>query len=294
MSFSLPNPTVPTNGQSLDATPVLANLVAIEQAIDSFDGSQVQSKSIVEGALADAINPRLRDNDLFSEFVMSGCVWSATTGLAATMTGGIVYVNGYRTVVSAIASHTFTASKDTYVDIDYLGNVTYNETTNGGTPPSITANSVRAALVVTGSSSVSNVTQYSWQSFTPTWSNLTVGNAIQSFHFMQVGKLVVFHGFITLGSSSSVGNGPSFSLPVAASGYIGTASGVPYIGLAEFEDHTNAGYAGLLSLSGPTLALPVVQLASGTYVQIATLSSTVPATWGTGDEFRFSGHYEAA
>lgn len=157
MSFSLPNPTVPTNGNPLDASPILANFLAIQAAIDSFDGSQLQAKSITEQALADAINPRLRGLETISNFVYTGCVWSATSGLAGTMSGGTVYVNGYRTIVNAVGSNTFPASADTYVDIDYLGNITYNSVSNGSAAPSLTANSIRVAKVITGSSSISSV-----------------------------------------------------------------------------------------------------------------------------------------
>lgn len=155
MAFSLPNPTDPTNGQPLDATPVLENIVALAQAIQAFDGSQITSKSVLEAALADAINPRLRDDDLVFDHVNSGCVWtadSAGASLNGSMTGGTVYINGYRVLLSAIVAHPFTASKDTYVDVDYLGNVLYSEVTTNAASPSLAINSVRLAIIVTGAS----------------------------------------------------------------------------------------------------------------------------------------------
>lgn len=160
MSFSLPNPTSPTNGNPLDASPILANFIAIQQAIDSFDGSQLQAKTITEQALADAINPRLRGLETIANFVYSGCVWSASSGLTGVMTGGTVYVNGYRTIVNGIGSETFPASKDTYIDIDYLGNVTYQSVSNNAAAPSLTANSIRVAQVITGASSISSVSTF--------------------------------------------------------------------------------------------------------------------------------------
>lgn len=159
MSFTLPNPSTPTNGQLGDATPLLANETALAQAIASFDGTQIQSKSVVENALADAINPRLRFSENFASYVETGLVWSSVSGLNGTMTGGTVYVNGYRTVVSAIGSHTFTASNDTYIDVDYLGNIYYNGVANNATAPSLTANSIRIAKIVTSGSAITSVTQ---------------------------------------------------------------------------------------------------------------------------------------
>lgn len=159
MSFSLPNPDSPTNGQPLDASPILANLVAIQEAIDSFDGSQIESKSIVETALADAINPRLRADETIANFVYSGCVWAAVSGFTATMTGGTIYVNGFRVIVSGVGSETFAASEDTYIDIDDLGNITYQGVSNGSAAPALTANSIRVAKVITSGSAVSSVVQ---------------------------------------------------------------------------------------------------------------------------------------
>lgn len=159
MSFSLPNPSTPENGQPLDASPVLANFLAVEAAIDSFDGSQLQAKSITEQALADAINPRLRGLDTLNNFVSSGCIWSATSGLSGAMTGGTIYVNGYRTIVNGVGSETFGASSDTYVDIDYLGNITYQSVSNNSASPSLTANSIRVAIIVTNGSGITLVNQ---------------------------------------------------------------------------------------------------------------------------------------
>jgi hypothetical protein len=162
MSFTLPNPSSPTNGQLGDATPILQNELALAQAIANFDGSQISSKSVTEAALADAINPRLRGSETLANFVFSGCTWSALAGNNGTMTGGTIYVNGYRTVVTGVGSNTFTLSSDTYVDIDNLGNVTYVTVANGASSPSLTANSLRVAKIVTSGSAITTITQTGW------------------------------------------------------------------------------------------------------------------------------------
>lgn len=159
MSFLLPNPSTPTNGQAGDATPILQNELALAQAIAAFDGSQINAKSVTENALADSINPRLRASETMESFVYSGCTWSALSGANGTMTGGTIYVNGYRTIVTGVGSKTFPLSNDTYVDIDYLGNLTYNSVANGATAPSLTANAIRVAKVVTSGSAITTVTQ---------------------------------------------------------------------------------------------------------------------------------------
>lgn len=184
MSFTLPFPTVPTNGQTGDATPILSNETALAQAIANFDGSQVQSKTIVESGLADAINPRLRDSEQFFGYVDSGCVWSLVSGFSGTMTGGTIYVNGYRVVVSGVGANTFAASSDTYVYIDYLGNVTYSAVANSAASPSATANAILVAIVVTSGATITFVNQgqtdTTLSGFAPTVSSnkLTVSDSL--------------------------------------------------------------------------------------------------------------------
>lgn len=174
MAFSLPNPTSPTNGQSLDATPILANEIAIAQAIASFDGSQVQAGTIVGSALATTANPNTLLAATTFPFVASGCVWSAVSGLGGTMTGGIIYYNGTPVTVNSVASHTFTASDDTYVDIDKNGNVTYNAVSNNSASPAITTNSIRVAIVVCSGSAITTVNLGSIAATAPTISSVLI------------------------------------------------------------------------------------------------------------------------
>jgi hypothetical protein len=71
------------------------------------------------------------------------------------MSSGIVYINGLRVPINGINSYTFTASQDTYIDVDVNGNVYYipvpNNATSGMT---LTANAVRIAKVVSGTGSL--------------------------------------------------------------------------------------------------------------------------------------------
>lgn len=159
MAFSLPNPTVPTNGQPGNAIPILENELALAQAIASFDGSQIQAGSVTEAAFANAVNPRLRSSEMMANFVFSGCTWSLVSGFSGTMTGGTIYVNGYRVVVAGVGANTFAASSDTYVDIDYLGNVTYQAVANGANAPTITANAIRVAKIITSGAAITSVVQ---------------------------------------------------------------------------------------------------------------------------------------
>lgn len=158
MALVVPNPTVPTNGQALDASPLLANLNAVYQAIQSFDAGQISAGTLVANAFNASINPNTFQKENLFPFVASGVIWSTVSGLNATMTSGVIYVNGIRVVVTSVASQAMAASKDTYIDVDVNGNITYNAVTTGAAAPALTANSVRVAKVIAGASITSILT----------------------------------------------------------------------------------------------------------------------------------------
>lgn len=152
MALVVPNPTVPTNGQALDASPLLANLNAVYQAIQAFDGSQIVAGSVAAAAFNAAINPNTLMNETTFPFIQTGLVWSTVSGLNGTMTSGVLYFNGIRVSVLSVASNAFAANKDTYIDIDVNGNITYQAVTTNTASPAITANSIRVGICVAGAS----------------------------------------------------------------------------------------------------------------------------------------------
>lgn len=99
--------------------------------------------------------------ELFFDYIASGCVWTADAAGStrnASMTSGVVYIAGRRLTVAAITAHTFTASKDTYVDFSDNGDgtalVTYNEVTNNTASPALSTNNLRNAIIVTGATTI--------------------------------------------------------------------------------------------------------------------------------------------
>jgi hypothetical protein len=82
-------------------------------------------------------------------------------------------VNGIRLSINA-TSKTYTASKDTYVDLKNDGTYTYIEVALGAASPALTANSIRIAKVVTSGAAVTSV----WQADTLPHSWDSLGNFI--------------------------------------------------------------------------------------------------------------------
>lgn len=98
--------------------------------------------------------------ELEFDFVASGCVWSGDSygsTRAASMTSGVVYIGGKRVAVSTVTARSFTASKDTYIDVDNTGTITYTEVTNNAASPALSANNIRLGIIVTGASNIANV-----------------------------------------------------------------------------------------------------------------------------------------
>lgn len=97
------------------------------------------------------------------DFVASGGVWTGDgygASRNASMTALVVYINGRRGTVAAVTARTFTASKDTYVDVlNSAGafSLVYTEVANNAASPALAANSIRLAIIVTGASNIANV-----------------------------------------------------------------------------------------------------------------------------------------
>jgi hypothetical protein len=124
--------------------------------------------------------------------------------------------------------------------------------------------------------------QGAWTSYTPTFTNLTVGNGTLDCEYFQVGKLVFVRISFVMGTTSSMGSGPYFTLPV-------TSKNVEqgYLGNIYVEDSGVAGYTGVVVFRGSSTALLGIPNVSGTYMGgHASFSATIPFTWGTNDLFR--------
>jgi len=117
-----------------------------------------------------------------------------------------------------------------------------------------------------------------WTTYTPTWTNLTVGNATQSFRYSKFNKIGFVQGSITLGTTSTVGTNAYFSLP---SGW--TAPNPPVSSQTTITDTAIANYYGWLNRWNDTNLLVVIGLVNGTYTQGVGTQASVPFTWGNTD-----------
>jgi hypothetical protein len=124
-----------------------------------------------------------------------------------------------------------------------------------------------------------------WAAFTPSRSNITVGNGTEVARYQQIGKTTNVFYQLTLGSTSSIGNTPSIAAPTTP------AQSVFYSGFVMMQDTGNTSYFGAVLIISGT-AYPQAQVANGTYANAANVTSTVPFTWGNTDVLVMQFSYE--
>ena len=120
-------------------------------------------KEFLDGLAAGTLSTDPFRTSYITNHVVSGGVVAQSAGLVGTFSNIVFYLNGQRYSGSSIANKTYTASKDTYVDITAASGgtvtVSYNEVANGATAPALEANTLRIAKVVTNGSAITSVTQ---------------------------------------------------------------------------------------------------------------------------------------
>lgn len=174
-----------------------------------------------------------------------------------------------------------------------VGGVQMNNGTIG-TSGAVTGTSIAAGAVTPNSLVASSGSGWVWQTFTPSWTNLTPGNGTVNGRYTQIGKMVwVFISFV-LGNTSSVGTNPGFTPPVAASSLYTTIAA-----------NTPTGFGFLVAGSVTAQAAPFFNASnalidvgfyspSATSNGLAASSATAPGTWTTGNQISINCFYEAA
>ena len=147
-------------------------------------------------------------------------------------------------------------------------------------------------LVLTADSSTATGLKYSadWTAYTPTFTNLTVGNGTVAARYLQVGKHVLVYFKFVMGSTSVMGTNPYFTLPVTAENVVQAIMGNFYI-----QDSGVAEYTGTILWRSNTLVDLRILGVNGTYLGGPNqFSATLPFTWGTNDYFEGIFSYGAA
>jgi hypothetical protein len=143
-----------------------------------------------------------------------------------------------------------------------------------------------------GSAWVQVITPGAWTAFTPTFSVFTLGNGTVSAAFTRIGRTVTVRMRVQLGSTSSMGSFPSFTLPVTASSSYSYPSGS--VGLLQIEDSGSRDFMGAMRLTSTTAADFLYYTVAASAVGSDFFRSNTPMTWATNDKFWLQMTYEAA
>ena len=134
-----------------------------------------------------------------------------------------------------------------------------------------------------------------WTAYTPTFTNLTLGNGTQDFRYMNAGKLYLVRFKIDWGSTTSASGGPEWTLPNGVSltsDHVGTSA----LGSGFMLDASGPAYMALIAPGNGVLSRArfAVFTVSGSNITFGGASATSPATWTTGDRFTGQFMFEAA
>lgn len=193
-----------------------------------------------DGSLKDtALDDFFKPDEIVGDFVASGGIVALSSGLTGSFTDIVYYINGLRHTKSE-ANKLYTASRDTYVDIGDDGTVDYNAVTNGAAAPTLAADHIRVAKVVTSGSAITSVTQSGLDSLgnmiypRNAANSLLYGAASASIASTQTTTSTSYTDLATVGPEVTVNVGVSGMLLVSISGFIGnnTADGLAYASFA--------------------------------------------------------------
>lgn len=134
-----------------------------------------------------------------------------------------------------------------------------------------------------------------WDTFTPTTTNITVGNGTETALYCRFGDgttdgLVAWHYELLFGSTTAFTGAITIDYPVAGVGGRRAAQ----ISTVYCEDSSGTDYFGRIYPNTTTNGRPRVFNSAGTYVTGTNITATVPFTWASGDRIAIGGVYQSA
>ena len=121
-----------------------------------------------------------------------------------------------------------------------------------------------------------------WSTWTPTWTNLTVGNGTVTARYSEIGKQGTAYIVLTFGSTTSISGAVSVTNP-STMDFAAVAVTMP-LGQVEFRDQGTNSFSGVVSYNSSTSVLPRMYSVSGSYISEANnMTSTTPFTWTSTD-----------
>lgn len=134
-------------------------------------------------------------------------------------------------------------------------------------------------------------TSGAWRSWTPTLTNMTQGNGTVTARYMRIGRMIAYKFQFTLGSTSTVGTDPTFSVPVTAAAQ--AELDMNTCRLTEVGTPTNRFFGWAVGATTSTVQVGAMEVIVG-ILSRTQVTATAPFTWGNTDQMFVSGVYEAS
>lgn len=198
-----------------------------------------------------------------------------------TITGGSI--SNSTIAVDSIGE--FTVNNGVTIDGLNIMNGALN-TNNSVVTANITDSAVIPAKLQTGTGA-----GWSYQSYSPTLTNLTMGNGTMVSKYIQTGKTVEFYVLITFGTTTAITGTVTGTLPVTASA---SYSNRTPIGQANYSQAGN--FNGAVWIASSTTFQPIVYVNDSVHIVSADVTASSPVSWNNtgGSQILLTAKYEAA
>jgi hypothetical protein len=204
--------------------------------------------------------------------------------------------NAQTAVPSFVAGEILTAAEMTQVNtgIPVFATTTTRDAAFGGTGEKTLAEGQFAYIEATDTTQYYNGSAWTeigggqYTSFTPTLTNITLGNGNLTTAYAQIGKFVHWVGTITFGSTTSITTNPITTLPVSSNMVFTNNMGT---GMCN-DSNTSFYPIAIFSISSTTAQFVCQDVA--TFVRTNFIGTGQPFTWATNDLLMWNMYYRAA
>lgn len=193
------------------------------------------------------------------------------SGITTATTRTITMIDEDLTIVGLTNSQTLTNKTLTTPTIGSFTNATHNHQSAAGG----------------GLLDLASIDTTAWSSWTPTWTNLTIGNGTNSWKYRQIGKSVFFRGVTIFGTTTTMGTGPTFTLPTTSVAVPNTNMQICTLKLYNGSGNWNG------EGNWATTTTCLLQYWDSNN-NTGGITSTVPGTWATNWGVFAQGFYETA
>jgi len=296
-------PVAATIDATADTFPIVTNSLNTTQQINRNIFLNLASQPV---GLSDS---QTLTNKTLTSPTINGATLSGTLSGTYTIGGTPTFPSSVtqNTVVQTLTNKTLTSPTinsptitNATISADTLTGYT---TSNSGTiyGVSITSGAISGSSLTSSSVPLTKLTSdssWAWTTWTPTFTNFTIGNGTLNCYYVTVGKNVYFTMQVVLGTTSSVGTNPYFTLPVN-----NNTTTYPTTGNTQNMIATGWGFAGgsnyflygaINNTTGANKCQLLASLVSPTYVQITGVSATVPNTWANTNQITLQGVYQSS